>query len=1246
MASFTSSQVGSSPDYMRYLWKGSLTKTDHINQPDLLDFALYDFDGQMVKLTRGAHISISTRTYGIWFTGYITSDPELQYLGTINGQQVYGYVYQATSEEYLLNLRPLGIIPPYTNTTQGRIIKDLIRRLSPVGVSFNTTFVQDGQIVPRYVCDPNKHFSDVIKDMTGSAHYQFRVQNYAATYRPLDSVPCGVQVDGSDRFFNPSGLSIKPSQDPIINDSIILGDIEPQNYMNEFFAGDGATAQYPLISSVFGVDSTLLLDDDFSSSTIDNSKWSVYDANAGYLQPSGGFLNVLGGNNNNSFDVSLQSLNLIPLEGNLRCTHGEYDFISACDGIIGGLWTGNVGADLTQCAYGIRALKGTDGKSTVLHPIVNGVVDYNQTCNIDYTKRYVLRTLCIMGDAKRQAASFAYIDATGNVVSLQGPSSTAYGEFSTVITEIDPTNANITKQWDWLNTAVPVSATYCTYAAVAVNNMHLSLTGVTVSFPMQATLKVKSFAVNPPAPTLGKGIRYQVGYWTPQHLGPNEIDSMDGMAPVATIVDSNNGASTRSSFLGTPNYNPGQATLTYFKDSARMISNIPAVGAVSRLTYRSAGAAIGWVRDPVSVAAEAAAWGDDGIRSKTDRSLSPLPRSSEECELAAKATVLGNNYQHWSGSYKVYSGTWITSEPLSGTILRFSNLPPQFSSSLKAEEVTQVKSTLLSTRPQEYFLHEIDFGVIDVAAQAVATFLSTNDVFAPQDTAQMPQYINPASVGSTRVPALQTCSVYKWDQSYFYFSVDNGLPVETPDILTDSLGNPIYAFGTEPIIVGDTHATGGIEVRFTDTNWGADDSTNLIMRSSSPYFTLPRNTTGKVAFVRCYDVRNYALYSEDITRAVPDANVYTSQVRAQDIDNNYRMIGIASLTNLTSGYINFQCNAPSTPNKTYTFTASVMAPADAYFQLIIKDGVQNATMGGARFLGTGKWQRVSVTADVTSNLSTVQVLGKVLLETPQRVYYVDQWSLEPGLRETVYCKTNGIPYGVTSRYSMGVHCALPLIPPAPTLTGAMNSSGVYQLTVNLPALMDDVWGVEVRDADNKTVLYKANLNDTSFMLTFTPPTPTSRTPTYWAYTYNLFGEYSPPYHTPLTPIAKPTVTTLAVNTASSTLTWNHTGAKRFTVTGASTDVITTSDTKFTLSPALFFGNNSYTVTPYDDIGPGDPVTINHQYVTPPVVSFSGTEVGAATAATAANAGGIVSLSQYKSLLTNEVLKNKMLNQYK
>jgi hypothetical protein len=925
MATFTTTQPGASSDYIKYIY-GQLTKTDRVNEPDLLDFALFPSDNSFVKLNRGAYVTLWSSSYGMWFSGYITNEPELEYIGTAKGSGVWAYRYQATSDDYILNLKPLGLFPPFINTTQGAILKTLANALSTsvtpsrnlfavdssddfsnsvwskvscavttnaglspdgtntadvivggatsgvtcsqtvsgvgavggnsysiyikkgsgatkanaymlrnattltnlVGVTVNfdtgvisytvgssgatiekvtddgwwrltltattgisngdnltcyaawvggsgftisdfsyvwgaqlekatsatayettrssfldTSNIGTGLSITRYVVDPNKHFSEIVKEFAEASNYRFQIKNRTVTYAAQDATAAAIAVDGNSKHFTPSKLSVKQIDEPVINDVIVTGGIEPQNYFTEEWVGDGFSAQYPLLSSVFGVDRSVLLDDDFSASTIDTTKWSVYDTFQNRIVPSNGYLNALGGtatatNTAYPYDTHIDSASLIPLEGNLRITHGEWDFVntgvSCVQGVIGGLWTGAPtrvsDTSYTGCVFGIRVNRSSG--VTTLNPIANTAYDSSQSITVDYTKRYIIRSLITSQALFRAFNGYSFIDQNGVIGTATASGTPDSPVVQTIITEINASTGAVTNQWTWANTlSLTASQSFALYIPLANNDLHCTVANITVSTPMQASLEIFKSG--------GSG-------FVKQFIGPNEIDSLDGMAPVATIVDANSGTQTRSSLLGTAQYNPGQASLGFFKDTTRQIANTPQVGDIIRLRYRRPGAAIARVQDVTSVATEATAWGDNGVRSMTKSDLTPVPRNTAECELAAAALLSDTGYQHYEGTYTMPSGSWFSGEPLAGTVLKFQNLPASFPSSLKAESISTVKTTFEHTVGGEHFTHEIAFGRSTQIGKVLSGFARTDDVFAPQDTAEIPNYIAPSTV--------------------------------------------------------------------------------------------------------------------------------------------------------------------------------------------------------------------------------------------------------------------------------------------------------------------------------------------------------------------------------------------------------------------------------------------------------------------------------------------------------------------
>jgi hypothetical protein len=690
-----------------------------------------------------------------------------------------------------------------------------------------------------------------------------------------------ITLDGLNTHFTPSRLSIKPSQSPIVNDVTVLGQAEPQTYMHEYFVGTGVTNTFPLTASLWGADRSVLLAENFDGNAIDTARWTAYHDGVAETNPadvfvvSNNYLNVIGGSGD-----WLQSVSAIPLEGRLRLTHGEFDFLGSSTGVLGSLWTQEPSSGLTGCLYGLK-ISGTN-----LNPIVNGAVDSTQAIAVDSAKRYIIRTVAEFGKTHRVPNAYTYLDNTGTLQSVSAVKQADTAVWQTLISEVDTATGVLTNQWSWRNTSDLNGTTdvFALYIPVFSQGMDLTVGGISVSVPIQATLEastaaaitnlsfddwetqdadpskwypvgwtnaanifrenVWSQASNALLLQVGgtleqhvaEAMNVNIGYniiflaqrssqassgslvfefygtgWTPtpltipvtdigvapsfsgtnyakyeyrllepqtsipadakfrikvvglpdqavwldsvtvmsdwqqQLVGPNDMDAMDGQAPVATIVSGNSNSQSKSTYTGAPQYNPGQDQLVFFKNSYTYTSTTPPQNQLLRISYRAAGSAIGRVRDNTSITTEASLWGDNGNRATVRTDLQPRPRTSLECQLAAKAILQENAFQHYEGQYTQFS-PYVTPEPRAGMPFIFTNLPGV--PFLSAEQVSTVVTTPLCDRTTELFEYKITFGKPDRVRRLLSRIQTPVDTYQqnPASTYADPAYVDIASV--------------------------------------------------------------------------------------------------------------------------------------------------------------------------------------------------------------------------------------------------------------------------------------------------------------------------------------------------------------------------------------------------------------------------------------------------------------------------------------------------------------------
>lgn len=1111
---FTSTMAGASADYIRYIYREQDNtwplKTDRYRDSTYLDFALAPIDANFVKLTRGAYINVSSTLYPNWFTGYVIAEPELVPLGMGPGNvPKYCYKYRATADEYILSLKPVGIIQPFMNVSMGTILKTLIAKLVPN--TFDVTNIADGPIVAQYAVDPNSKFVDITQDFCKSANFRFYGNNQFLYFLAQDNSAGSVTIDGTSKFFAPGSggsgtFQFRPSAEPIINDAIVQGYLEPSDYVTEYFVGTGFDAAFNLTTGVYGIDTSVLIDEQFSGSSISNL-WTIHDA-SNFLQLSNGYLNSLGGTSSGSYATNIQSVNPLPMDGRMRFTHGEFDFISG-NGIIASCWTQAPNSSYTGCLYGLSVVGST------LSPIVSGALDSTQFFTIDFTKRYVIRTIVEFGKVGRSVQTFSYIDANGVRQTYGGSGQADTALWQTVVTEVNPNTGQVTQQAFFRNTSTltGTSDNFATYIPLASDSLHATVTNITVSIPVNATLDLASMpaftnmafedwsdsthptgwdgshlcsqetthpysgtsalrltyastdqnrCTQPAKGLIQKNIKYNffcqarlspgfvtsgvsfnaqllgtgltdpgfsvaastlnsstytlvqgqltapigvtinddtilqiffqggspnpgdyilvdncvvLSDWQAQIIGPNEIDAMDGLSPIATIVQGNTGADTFNSYSGAAQYNPGQAQLVFFKDSVSLTSNLPAANQVIRVSYRSASAAVGRAISSASIITEAAKWKDNGVRNIVRNDLNPYPRNSFECELAASAIVSESSFPHYEGTYQNYS-EYFFQEPKGGAILQFSNFSGL--AAVTAEEINQVETTMESSKPIERFIHKITFGKPDRVNQLLDSFDQERGSFQKAPTQYDVPPVDVKAVGTNYASDITKPLVSAWDDNNVYVDLNQSLPANGLNF----------------------------EYRYSDDSWGSDAGRNLLTRTTAQTLTLPRSLRGRRIYARQVNNGNYMPYSEEITNGSILFGALSSVI---DYNPDGDQSPIAKVQCVSGTQLTFSTVHLPSVNSSLAWTVSLRGTPGLVVTMHMTPSLTKAVTL------TGYWQRVTLsnTSNGATNINCTFTLAAT------GTFYYTRNSLESGTSvETGYYKTTGTTlYGPSSRYS-------------------------------------------------------------------------------------------------------------------------------------------------------------------------------------------------------------------------------------
>ncbi|MBI1750472.1 MAG: hypothetical protein HY234_03660 [Acidobacteria bacterium] len=710
-------------NYTRYLIspeQSPVVLRDRMNLPSLFDFSLAPADAQFVPPRRTAYVRVTgladalppggPRVPGPLFTGYVTNEPAIEFLGARSGGPVDGYRFQATSEEYLLNIKRLGIVPPFLNQTAGQILRMLTERLQPG--RFDTTGTADGAVIPFYAPAPEGSWSEIARELAERSGFAYHVLDGKIYFDAVATQSAGIVIDERDRRFRPESLEVSPLGNPIQNDVTILGGVEPQAYVTECFAGDGFTSRFTLAAPVFGAASSLLLADDFAGLSIDSGRWQELDP-ASHIQIFEGRLNVTGGTGTLG-ETALLARQAIELGGELELLHGEYEFTAPSAGILGGLYSAAALAP-AYCLLGFEIL--AVSSTSRIRPLISGTAQPAEVL-VQANHHYVLLTRLSADRAHRIEQTFSSLSS-----SFGGASLPANIKVTLVVRDIDLTNPAQPLDTVLHESTLAALPAFAFYAPANSADLHMVANFLQVTQPIQASLVTQAPGGVPRTRALGFGIAGQD----------------------ATIT-------------ADPHQN--QWALEFYEDT------IPARGEKITLRYRATGRARARVRDAASIVAEAALAGDDGVRAAVLGEFNPMPRTSAEAELAAQAYLADHTAPRYEGRYATW-GEFADAFPRSGHLLdvRNESCYPAFTALVRSvtSELHEIET--------ERILHTLEFGQPSRFEDLLRHFAPPENILGPREELPLDP-LDSAQVGSAYLsdaPGLTLAST-----SPTYFSVNMG----------------------------------------------------------------------------------------------------------------------------------------------------------------------------------------------------------------------------------------------------------------------------------------------------------------------------------------------------------------------------------------------------------------------------------------------------------------------------------------
>jgi len=566
-----------------------------LNQPTKLQTSLVADSPAFVVSGIGARIILGLTDGQDVFTGYLVESPVFEYLGWGEQGPVYRYNLAAQSDEALLNEKRLPLRCPFVERSAGNALRQLTQDLLP-GV-FNTSQVQDLDMLAWWTSDPQKTWTQEAAEIAIQARASYHLLNGAMVFSPVGTNVYA--LNESDTNFSPEGLKLQPVN-ALVNDVTVIGEIEPQAYVKDYFVGDGLTYRFYLSQTPFIKKSTTLFDEEYTTSPLDPTLWNLVDP-ANVVSVNSGMLRIAGGTGVDGGTV-VQFVEQVELGGAWVMQHGDAQFSAASTGVLGGLYTGDI--SVAGCLAGFQITP--SGTQSSIQALVNGTLTGIAITTVA-GHHYVLTTRLYSDEIyRRQQIFHSSLHPAGS--GWGGAEIAADVRIVLEVHDIDPANpgsqvAPSTVLYDGVIDSAP---DFCTYAPVNATNLQCAIAFTRMIQAVDAQVR----------------------------------SALPGLSYSTMLVG--------------PLSDGAECDITSTAELEFCSAYVPAANEAISVHYRGEGRALAWVINPASIAAQQRGF-DNGDHAAVRHIKEPPPRTSADCEIAALAILDDSCGPAWSGEYDTWS---------------------------------------------------------------------------------------------------------------------------------------------------------------------------------------------------------------------------------------------------------------------------------------------------------------------------------------------------------------------------------------------------------------------------------------------------------------------------------------------------------------------------------------------------------------------------------------------------------------
>lgn len=357
-----------------------------LNQSPTCTIALIAQDAT-VTAGAGAKLRLYRDSGALWFSGYLSQAPQKTFAGVANGQSVYRVQLRALGEMASLDRRVLSRREVRGGDTAGGAIAKLTQEIR---VDFDVSGVQDVAAANAFSVEQGKTWSEVAGSLATEARAVLQAANNALTLTPVGTTVRTLNDTAANFAVQNFTLLARA---PVANDITVIGAQEPGLYWRDCFTASGTTKTFYLENSYFRGNAAVLVEDFFSETTLDATKWVNESSAALTFNGSGVAANGA---------AALRYCDLIEMGGLVTFEQTGVAYASG-QGIVGGIYNGS--ASLANCVVGVQLNDGA------IQPVLDGVAQPS-VGTLRSGLLYEFRTLIfhpeVMRAGQRYASSASY----------------------------------------------------------------------------------------------------------------------------------------------------------------------------------------------------------------------------------------------------------------------------------------------------------------------------------------------------------------------------------------------------------------------------------------------------------------------------------------------------------------------------------------------------------------------------------------------------------------------------------------------------------------------------------------------------------------------------------------------------------------------------------------------------------------------------------------------------------------------